>query len=111
MPDIFTFESLVAFLTLTLLEVVLGIDNVVFIAILVQKLPEKERDNARRIGLALAMITRILLLFSITWIMKSLKLPPLAQMKLWNRLICHSNSLGFPGHFSEKQDPTGPVMR
>jgi predicted tellurium resistance membrane protein TerC len=68
--DLLTIESLIAFLTLTALEIVLGIDNIVFIAILVQRLPEAIRDRARRIGLLLAMGTRILLLFSITWIMQ-----------------------------------------
>jgi predicted tellurium resistance membrane protein TerC len=63
-------ESLIALLTLTLLEVVLGIDNIIFIAILVGKLPEKMRNKARQIGLSLAMIMRIGLLLSITWIMK-----------------------------------------
>ena len=59
----------VAFATLTLLEIVLGIDNVVFISILADKLPEEQRQKARRVGLALAMIIRILLLLSITWVM------------------------------------------
>ena len=58
-----------AFLTLTALEIVLGIDNIIFISILVGRLPEAERPRGRTIGLALAMITRILLLLSITWVM------------------------------------------
>jgi predicted tellurium resistance membrane protein TerC len=58
-----------AFLTLTALEIVLGIDNLVFIAILVGRLPEAQRPRARLIGLGLAMIMRILLLFSIYWVM------------------------------------------
>jgi predicted tellurium resistance membrane protein TerC len=69
MPDIFTAEALIALLTLTLLEIVLGIDNIIFIAILVGKLPEKLRNKARQIGLALAMIMRVGLLLSIKWIM------------------------------------------
>ncbi|HJU89087.1 MAG TPA: TerC family protein [Gemmatimonadaceae bacterium] len=60
----------VALLTLTSLEIVLGIDNIVFISILAGKLPEAQRDRARRLGLGVAMITRILLLLSITWIMR-----------------------------------------
>lgn len=59
----------IGFLTLTVLEVVLGIDNIVFISILAGKLPESQRANARRLGLAIALITRILLLLSISWVM------------------------------------------
>ena len=58
-----------AFATLTALEIVLGIDNIIFISILVGRLPESQRARGRTIGLALAMITRILLLLSITWVM------------------------------------------
>jgi len=60
----------VALLTLTVLEVVLGIDNVVFIAILVDKLPLQQRRPARLIGLALAMLMRIALLFSLSWMLR-----------------------------------------
>ncbi len=60
----------IAFATLFALEVVLGIDNVVFIAILAGKLPEHERGRARKLGLGLAMVIRILLLLSIAWIAK-----------------------------------------
>ena len=63
-------ESLIALLTLTVLEVVLGIDNIIFISILSGKLPKEQQNKARLTGLGLAMITRILLLFSIVWIMK-----------------------------------------
>jgi predicted tellurium resistance membrane protein TerC len=62
-------QALVALLTLTLLEVVLGIDNVIFISILSKKLGPGASDRARLIGLALAMILRIVLLLSISWIM------------------------------------------
>src|SRR5687768_4134167 len=58
-----------AFLTLTALEIVLGIDNIIFISILVGRLPQAQRARGRTIGLGLAMLTRILLLLSITWIM------------------------------------------
>ena len=58
----------IAFLTLTALELVLGIDNVIFISILVDKLPEQRRELARRIGLFLAMFMRIGLLFVLSWI-------------------------------------------
>ena len=61
-------ETWIALLTLTVLEIVLGIDNVIFISILVQRLPEASRDRARVIGLGLAMGMRILLLLTISWI-------------------------------------------
>ena len=61
-------ETWVALATLTILEIVLGIDNVIFISILVQRLPEGQRDKARLIGLGLAMGMRILLLLTISWI-------------------------------------------
>lgn len=58
-----------ALLSLTLLEIVLGIDNIVFISILVDRLPAKKRKQGRLMGLSLAMVARMLLLLSITWIM------------------------------------------
>ncbi|HXT70669.1 MAG TPA: TerC family protein [Vicinamibacterales bacterium] len=61
-------ELVVAFLTLTVLEVVLGVDNVIFISILSGKLRKEEQKRARRVGLIAAMVMRIALLFSITWI-------------------------------------------
>jgi len=70
MEFLFSAESWAALLTLTLLEIVLGIDNIVFISILSGKLPEHQRQRARTVGLALAMGTRILLLLSLTWIMR-----------------------------------------
>ncbi|MGH7699393.1 MAG: TerC family protein [Gemmatimonadales bacterium] len=63
-------EAWIALLTLTVLEIVLGIDNVVFIAILAGKLPPGRQARARTLGLGLAMILRILLLLSITWVMR-----------------------------------------
>ncbi|MGQ0286379.1 TerC family protein [Pasteurellaceae bacterium 22721_9_1] len=63
-------EAWVALLTLTALEIVLGIDNIIFISILVGHLPEKLRPSARFIGLSLAMIMRILLLLSLAWVMR-----------------------------------------
>lgn len=69
MEGLFTSENLVALLTLTALEIVLGIDNVVFISILAGKLPTARQASARRLGLLLAMGMRILLLFAITWVM------------------------------------------
>jgi predicted tellurium resistance membrane protein TerC len=62
-------EGWIALGTLTVLEIVLGIDNIVFISILAGKLPQADRARARRVGLSLAMIIRILLLLSITWVM------------------------------------------
>jgi predicted tellurium resistance membrane protein TerC len=59
-----------AFLTLTALEIVLGIDNIIFITILANRLPEAQRGRARRYGLLLAMGTRILLLLSLAWVMR-----------------------------------------
>jgi predicted tellurium resistance membrane protein TerC len=70
MAEIFTFESLAALATLSALEIVLGIDNIVFIAILTGRLPEQQRAKIRQIGLLLAMGMRILLLLSIFWVMK-----------------------------------------
>lgn len=63
-------QAWLALLTLTALEIVLGIDNIIFISILTGKLPEQQRGKAQKMGLSLAMITRLMLLFSLTWIMK-----------------------------------------
>ncbi|HEC1799307.1 TPA: TerC family protein [Campylobacter lari] len=67
---IFSVDAWVVLLTLTALEIVLGIDNIIFLAILVSKLPPEHRDKGRVLGLAFAMITRILLLLSLFWVMK-----------------------------------------
>jgi predicted tellurium resistance membrane protein TerC len=61
-------QAWIALLTLTALEIVLGIDNIIFISILAGKLPEKEQARGRQIGLLMAMVTRILLLFSLVWL-------------------------------------------
>jgi len=63
-------EAWVALATLTALEIVLGIDNIIFISILVGKLPPHQRQLGRTVGLSLAMLTRLLLLFSLAWIMR-----------------------------------------
>ena len=63
-------EIWIALITLTTLEIVLGIDNIVFITILADKLPKDQRERARVIGLALAMISRIILLLSLSWIIR-----------------------------------------
>jgi len=67
---IFSPEAWLALVTLTALEIVLGIDNIIFISIAVGKLPAARRNRARVQGLALAMITRILLLLSLVWMMR-----------------------------------------
>jgi predicted tellurium resistance membrane protein TerC len=69
MAELLTSENLIALLTLTGLEIVLGIDNIVFISILCGKLPQAQQANARRIGLLLAMGMRIVLLLLISWVM------------------------------------------
>jgi predicted tellurium resistance membrane protein TerC len=73
-PEVWT-----ALLTLTFLEVILGVDNVIFISILASKLPKEEQDRARVIGLSLAALTRILFLLSVAWIM-ALKRPLFALL-------------------------------
>jgi predicted tellurium resistance membrane protein TerC len=81
MEHLLTVDSLISLLTLTALEIVLGIDNIVFISILAGKLPENKQKKARRLGLALAMFVRILLLLSISWIMSLTK--PLFNIGDW----------------------------
>jgi len=61
-------EAWIAVLTLALLEIVLGIDNLVFIAILTGRLPKEQQKRARQLGLAMALLTRLMLLFSLSWI-------------------------------------------
>ncbi|EIJ67749.1 TerC family protein [Pasteurella bettyae] len=63
-------EAWIALFTLAALEIVLGIDNIIFISILVGRLPESQRQSGRILGLALAMVTRILLLLSLAWVMR-----------------------------------------
>src|SRR5687768_17132225 len=60
----------ISLLTLTLLEIVLGIDNIVFVAILAGKLPKEQQVKARKLGLALALITRVLLLLGLAWMVR-----------------------------------------
>ncbi len=61
-------DTYVSLLTLTFLEIVLGIDNIIFISILTGKLPVKEREKARVTGLSIALLFRVLLLLAISWI-------------------------------------------
>ncbi len=69
MQDFFSTANLIALLTLTSLEIVLGIDNIVFLSIITGKLPPQQRGKARTVGLAMAMLMRIALLLAITWVM------------------------------------------
>src|SRR5688572_1455893 len=75
----------ISLFTLTALEIVLGIDNIIFISILAGKLPPDQQPKARKLGLSLALITRILLLMSLTWIMGLTK--PLFTLILLDRGI------------------------
>lgn len=69
MHALFTIENMLALVTLTALEIVLGIDNIVFVAILVDRLKHEQQKSARRLGLSLAMLTRIMLLMAISSVM------------------------------------------
>ena len=73
-------QGWIALGTLTVLEIVLGIDNIIFISILAGRLPQADQKRARLIGLALAMLTRVALLFSLTWMMR-LTAGPTAAMR------------------------------
>jgi predicted tellurium resistance membrane protein TerC len=68
--NLLSLQALVALVTLTVLEIVLGIDNIIFISVLADKLPLAQQNRARRMGLMLAMVMRVGLLFSISWIMR-----------------------------------------
>jgi predicted tellurium resistance membrane protein TerC len=70
MAEIFTVENLIALITLAVLEIVLGIDNIVFISIMAGKLPPEQQGKARTLGLGFAMLTRVLLLLSLSWIIR-----------------------------------------
>ncbi|HMB24219.1 MAG: TerC family protein [Chloroflexota bacterium] len=70
LTGLFTWESLIAFITLVALELVLGVDNVIFISILAGKLPPEQQDRARTTGILAAVITRVLLLLSLNWIIQ-----------------------------------------
>jgi predicted tellurium resistance membrane protein TerC len=77
-------QAWIALVTLTALEIVLGIDNIIFISVLVARLPSARRQKARVIGLALAMISRIILLLAIVWVM--------GLTKPWFTLLSHAFS-------------------
>ncbi len=70
MEALFQVENIIALVTLVVLELVLGVDNVIFISILAGKLPVEQQSRARMTGIALAVLTRIALLFSLSWIIK-----------------------------------------
>ena len=90
-----------ALATLTILEIVLGIDNIVFLSILVDKLPEERRKLGRTLGLGLAMITRLMLLATITWIMGLTKvlfsIPVPAFLRGSEESIFHEPAIGMSG--------------
>ncbi len=86
LSELLTVEAAIALLTLASLEIVLGIDNIVFIAILSDKLPEEKRARTRNIGILMAMIMRLGLLFAIGWV-----------VKLTNPIITIGESLAFSG--------------
>jgi predicted tellurium resistance membrane protein TerC len=67
--DLLTYDILFGLITLTFLEIVLGIDNLIFISLAVAKLPPKQRKSARVFGLSLALIIRVLMLFALSWVM------------------------------------------
>jgi len=95
--SIWTVGALVAFLTLTLMEIVLGIDNVVFVAIVVEKLPKEQQKFGRNLGLLLALGMRVGLLLGISWIMSLNK--PLFNLPegLRNALLLGPDFSGFTG--------------
>jgi predicted tellurium resistance membrane protein TerC len=93
MDPMFDLEIVLSLLTLTGLEIVLGIDNIVVIAIIAATLPVHQRDTARIVGLSLAMITRLLLLFSISWI-ASLTAP---MIEFWDVELSGRDLLMFGG--------------
>jgi predicted tellurium resistance membrane protein TerC len=68
MEQFFTINTLIAYLTLCALELILGIDNIIFLSILSSKLPKEEQAKARQLGLGLAVFTRVLLLLSLSWV-------------------------------------------
>ena len=71
MEELLTASGLVSFLSLTLMEIVLGIDNIVFISILVARLPQEQQGKGRMIGIGLALVVRVALLFAIAWLVSA----------------------------------------
>src|SRR4051812_31794833 len=98
MHELFSFNSLAAVATLTLLEIVLGIDNIVFLAILTGKLPPKDQPRARKTGLGLAALGRCALLLAITWVITL------------DKTILFEIPFDFPGgQHSVEREPNGAV--
>ena len=102
---LFTADAMIALLTLTFLEIVLGIDNVIFISIVTGKLPEQQRKKATRVGLFLAMFIRILLLLCISWLVQ-LKEPWISFDYGWCRADRHLSYWWGESFFS-----TSPLTR
>jgi predicted tellurium resistance membrane protein TerC len=69
MAEYFTIQSLVILVTLTVLEIVLGVDNIIFLAIVTQDVPEEKRDFVRKLGLTLALVGRIVMVLGISWLL------------------------------------------
>lgn len=69
MAELFTIQALIALLTLTILEIVLGVDNIIFLAIVTADVPEAQKVSVRRLGLGLALIGRILMVLGLTWLL------------------------------------------
>ena len=116
-------QAWIAFLTLVALEIVLGVDNIIFISILAGKLPASQQKRARNVGLALALVLRVILLFSLSWVI-ALTAP---LFTVWEQEISgrdlilllgglfllakatleiHENLEGEPGHVSAKVTAT-----
>jgi predicted tellurium resistance membrane protein TerC len=70
MAEVFTIQSLVILVTLTVLEVVLGVDNIIFLAIVTQDVPREKQDFVRKLGLSLALIGRIVMVLGISWLLR-----------------------------------------
>ena len=88
-------EIWVALITLTVLEIVLGIDNIIFISIVAGKLPKEQQPKARRLGLLLAMFTRILLLLTLSWLVHLTK--PFFTIPYWNHPVSGRDIILFTG--------------
>lgn len=88
-------EIWVALITLTVLEIVLGIDNIIFISIVAGKLPKEQQPRARRLGLLLAMFTRILLLLTLSWLVHLTK--PFFTIPYWNHPVSGRDIILFTG--------------
>jgi predicted tellurium resistance membrane protein TerC len=88
-------EIWIALITLTVLEIVLGIDNIIFISIVASKLPKEQQPRARRLGLLLAMGTRILLLLFLSWLVHLTK--PLFVVPIWEKAFSGRDLILFSG--------------